>query len=375
VAAAALSPVRVTFVSSHAHGGGSERYLELLLGELGPDWVAGVVALQDGAFASRLRELGYDVDVIPTGARLGVLPAALRLRRAFREQRPAVVHANGVKAALVARLATAGTRTPVIWLKHDFSWDGPLARVLGAASTEVVAVAGAITTTFGPRTLRKTRVVPNGLPPITVDSDVGRGRVAELLGLDGATPVVTLVARQHPAKGIVELIEAAPAVLELEPRASFLIVGGEDPFHADYAALLRRRVTELGLEDTVVFAGQRSDPLELMAGSTVVAMPSVPDERGAGREACPFALLEAMAVGTPVVAYAAGGIPEVLGDCGVLVAEGDRDELAGAIARTLADAAERERLSACAAERVATRFRLATTVDAMRERYASLARG
>jgi glycosyltransferase involved in cell wall biosynthesis len=264
---------------------------------------------------------------------------------------------------------------PVIWLKHDFSWDGPLARALGAASTEVVAVASAITTTFGRRTLRKTRVVPNGLPPVTVDSDTGRRRVAELLGTDGVAPVVTLVGRQHPAKGMIELIETAPGVLEREPQARFLLVGGQDPFQADYAALLRRRVKELGLEDKVVFAGHRPDPMELMAGSTLVAMPSVADERGAGREACPFALLEAMAVGTPVVAYAAGGIPEVLSDCGVLVAEGDRGELAAAIARTLADSAVRERLSACAAERVATRYRLATTVDAMRERYASLARG
>jgi glycosyltransferase involved in cell wall biosynthesis len=362
------------FVSSHAHGGGSERYLELLLGELGADWVGGVVALQDGPFASRLRELGHDVQVIPTGARLGMLPAALRLRRVLRAQRPAVVHANGVKAAVVARLATAGTGTPVIWLKHDFSWDGPLARVLGATSTEVVAVAQAITTTFGERTLRKTRVVPNGVPPVAVDAAAGRARVAALLGVDGDAPVVTLVGRQHPAKGMIELIETAPAVLAREPRARFLLVGGEDPFQAGYAALLRRRVEELGLAEAVVFAGHRPDPLELMAGSTVVAMPSVADERGAGREACPFALLEAMAVGTPVVAYAGGGIPEVLADCGVLVPEGDRAELAGAIARLLADAAERERLSACAAERVTGRFRLETTVDAMRERYASLAR-
>ncbi len=58
--AVAAAPVRVAFVSSHAHGGGSERYLELLLGELGPDWIAGVIALQEGPFADRLRDLGYE---------------------------------------------------------------------------------------------------------------------------------------------------------------------------------------------------------------------------------------------------------------------------------------------------------------------------
>ncbi|MEA2143972.1 MAG: hypothetical protein QOI64_2402, partial [Solirubrobacteraceae bacterium] len=119
----------------------------------------------------------------------------------------------------------------------------------------------------------------------------------------------------------------------------------------------------------------RSDAVDLMAGSTAIVMPSVPNEFGGGKEACPFSLLEAMAARTPVVAYAAGGIPEVVGECGVLVAEGDRAALAAAIAGLLGDEAERERLVACAYDRVRTRYRLDTTVDAMRERYVSVARG
>ncbi len=372
--AAVDGPVPVAFVSSHAHGGGSERYLELLLGALEPGWIAGVVSLQDGPFADRLREQGHDVAIVPTGARLGILSGARGLRRELKRLRPAVVHANGVKAALVAVLATPRTGIPVLWLKHDFSWDGPLARAIATGSAEVVAVAEAITATFGPRLRRRVRVVPNGLPEVSADASRGRAAVAELIGGDDRGPAVTLVGRQHPAKGMIELIEAAPAVLAREPRARFLLVGGEDPFQADYAALLRRRVAELGLEDAVVFAGHRTDAVDLMAGSTVVVLPSVPDERGMGREACPFALLEAMAAGTPVVAYSGGGIPEVLGDCGRLVPEGDRQALADAIAATLADPAGRERMSACGSRRVAERFRLDITVAAMRERYAALAR-
>jgi glycosyltransferase involved in cell wall biosynthesis len=366
----------VTFISSHAHGGGSERYLELLLGELGPDWIRGVVALQDGPFADRLRELGYPVEVVPTPARLGMIPAAMRLRRVLRAQRPAVVHANGVKAALVAVIATRGTGIPVIWVKHDFSRDGWLARVIGAASTEVVAVAEAITATFGERSRARarTRVVPNGIPELDLDAAAGRATVAELVG-DADAPVVSLIGRLDSAKGQLELVEAAPAVLEREPRARFLLVGGEDPNQPGFGDRVRRRVAELGLEDAVVLAGHRSDAVELMAGSTVIVMPSVPNELGGGKEACPFALLEAMAARTPVVAYASGGIPEVLGDCGRLVPEADRAALADAIAGLLADAAERDRLAACAHERVRTRFRLETTVDAMRERYAAVAGG
>ncbi len=130
-----LEPVRVSFVSSHALGGGSERYLELLLGSLEPEWVAGVICLQDGPFVERLRSLGHSVEVVQTsGPGRASRCGAPRLRRALRRQAPDVVHANGVKAALAAGLATPGTGIPVLWLKHDFSWDGPLGAAGGAGA-------------------------------------------------------------------------------------------------------------------------------------------------------------------------------------------------------------------------------------------------
>ncbi len=360
--------VGVSFVSSHALGGGSERYLELLLESLGQDWVRGVLCLQDGPFAERLRSLGHPVEVVPTPARAGMVPAAWRLRRTLRRQAPAVVHANGVKAALAAVLATIGTGVPVLWVKHDFSWDGPLARVIAWRCRRVVAVSGAITTTFGPRLGRRVRVVPNGIPEYKRDRAGGRAVLAELTGSADA-PVVLLVGRLHPAKGQIELVEAAPRVLERRPDARFVLLGDEDPTQPAYAEGLRRRVTELGIEAAVTFAGHRTDPMRVMSGSDVLVVPSVPDERGAGKEACPFALLEAMAVETPVVAYAAGGIPEVLGDCGRLVGEGDRPALADAIVVMLAGEDERERAAACGRERVRTRHSLAATVESMERLY------
>ena len=109
-------PVPVTFVISHALSGGSERYLELLLERLERGWVHGVLSLQDGPFVERLRERGFEVDVVETGARLSMLASAVRVRRLLRADAPAVVHANGVKAALVAALATPATGIPVIWV-------------------------------------------------------------------------------------------------------------------------------------------------------------------------------------------------------------------------------------------------------------------
>jgi len=101
-------------------------------------------------------------------------------------------------------------------------------------------------------------------------------------------------------------------------------------------------------------------------------IPSVPDERGAGREGCPYALLEAMSLGTPVAGYGDGGIPEALGDAGCLVDPGDRMALADAIAALMGDAELRERLARAARERVLERNRIEAMAAAMRERYVAL---
>jgi glycosyltransferase involved in cell wall biosynthesis len=368
-----MEPVPVTFVSSHAQAGGAEHYLELLLGSLDRRWVRGVVALQEGPFVERMRSLGFDVDVVDAPARLGILPAALRLRRVLTRQAPAVLHANGVKAGLISALATPGTGLPVLWVKHDYSWDGWLARAVASRSREVIAVSEAVTSTFGSRLMRRVRVIPNGVPEYLADRDAGRSRLVELLDGPPEAPRVLLVGRLHRAKGQIELVEAAPAVLGQRPDARFGLLGGEDPYQPDYAEIVRSRLAELGLDHAVKLLGHSDDPLTLVAGADLVAVPSVPDERGAGREGCPFALLEAMTLGTPVVAYASGGIPHALGECGELVPEGDRDALAQAIVRLLADPELRERHARCGLRRVGERHRLEAMVEAMTDRYRAAA--
>ncbi|MEA2367413.1 MAG: hypothetical protein QOH38_131 [Thermoleophilaceae bacterium] len=363
----------VTFVISHALQGGSERYLELLLDHLDPGWVHGIVSLQDGPFVERLRASGHDVAVIETGPRLSMLASALRMRRLLRRSPPALIHANGMKAALVAALATPKTGIPIVWVKHDFSWDGPLARAVAWRCDQVVGVSAAVTATFGGRLRERVRVVHNGIPPIERDREAARALVVDLAG--GAGEVVVLVGRFHPAKGQIELVEAAPRVLERRPGTRFLLLGGDDPYQLDYARAVRRRIEELGLGESVLLPGHHADAPGVMAGCDVVAMPSMPDERGMGREGFGLVGLEAMAVGTPVVGYAGGAMPEVLGDHAALVPEGDRTALADAIAGLLDDPARRAEVGARARAYARERFSIGATVAGMRERYAEAVSG
>ena len=364
-------PIPVTFVISHALSGGSERYLELLLDHLESGWVHGIVSLQDGPFVARLRASGFEVEVVETGPRLSMLPSALRLRRLLNREPPAVVHANGVKAALVAALARP--RAPVVWVKHDFSWDGPLATLVARRCARVVGVSAAATATFHGRLRERVRVVHNGIPAIERDRAMGRDAVEALIGAGG--PVVILVGRLHPAKGQIELVEAAPQVLERRPDTRFLLLGGEDPYQLEYARRVRERIAELGLTQTVLSRPHHPDAPGVMAGCAVAVMPSVPDERGMGREGFGLVGLEAMTVGTPVIGYDGGALPEVLGDCALLVPEGDRARLAEGIAGLLGDPERRDRIADCGRRLARERFTIDSTVAGMRDCYVEVASG
>jgi len=367
-------PVPVAFVSSHARGGGSEQHLGWLLSALDPGWVRLLVSLEEGALPRQARALGYPSVVIATGnRRRDLVRSAWRLRRALVAARPAVVHANGVKAAAVAGLATVATGIPVLWLKHDFSRDGWVAALLARRCAQVVGVSRAVLGTFDRRLARRLRVVHNGVPPLAADRDAGRRAARAAFGAP-AERLVALVGRLDPDKGQLELVEVAPAVLAALPGTGFLLVGGSD-LASPYAQRLRDRIAALGLGEHVRLAAHRADVRSVIAGCDVLVHASVPPPGARDTEGFPLVVLEAMAAGTPVVAYANGGVPELLGDCGRLVARGDRAGLGAAIVEVLGDRTLWERLSAGGRRRVEERFRLADNVAGLVACYRTLVVG
>ena len=365
--------MRVAFVSPFVIEGGAERYLSLLLEGLDREWIARITFLAEGPLVEELRRNGYPVEVLPTGAgAVSIARSALRLRRELRHLRPDVVHGDGIKGALVSTLAVTGTRTPVVWLKHDFSRDGWLARAVARRCASIAAVSRAVTETFRADTLEKTTVVPFGLPDSGVDQDAGRAVVRELAG--GTGVVLGVFGRLDPHKGHREILAVLPRLRErLDVRAIF--VGADDPAHAGYREQLVCEIESAGLADAVALPGFRADAVELIAGCDVLVIPSVTSRGGLGKEGFSLVALEAMGVGTPVVAYDYGGPPEVLGECGLLVPPGDRDALAEALVRVLGDGALSEQLAECGRGRARERFSLSAMIEAMENRYREAAAG
>jgi glycosyltransferase involved in cell wall biosynthesis len=367
-------PVAVSFVASHGRLGGAERYLELLLEGLGPDWARSTVCLGEGPFVDRLRRLGHPVLVVRTPRRIGMLAAAWKLRRHLRRRQPDVVHANGTKAALVCGLATMATGIPVIWVKHDHFRDGWLTTLIALRCRQVVGVSAAVNAAF-PRMLRKRlHVVYNGVPDLPVDREAGRALVAGLLGCGPDTPVVLLVGRLDPLKGAGELLQAAPQVLRHRPDVRFALLGGAESHHPGYRRFLEKRAEDLGIRESLAFLDHRDDAVEVLSGCDVVVIPSIPGPHGFGREGFPLVAIEALWVGTPIAGYADGGLPEAVADCARLVPTGDRSALAESILEILENRAMRGQLVARGMKRARARYRFASVVERMAERYRAAVR-
>jgi glycosyltransferase involved in cell wall biosynthesis len=363
----------VAFVSSHARLGGAERYLERLLAGLRTATPSCIVLLERGPFVEEIEGLGYRATVVHTsGHPADILLKSVTLRRVLKRTDARVVHANGIKAALMSVVATAGTSVPVVWVKHDFSGDPMLTRAVAARCSLVVGVSSAVVSALPASASHHVRVVHSGVRLAGIDPSVARQALADTVGVKSCTSVLGVFGRLHPNKGQLEVVEIA-ALLRLRiPDLAIIFFGAPDSSVPAYADTLRARAAELGVDDIIIFAGYRPDAATLVAACDVVAVPSLPHGRQRDVEGFGLAALEALAAATPVVAYGSGGLPELLGDDGVLVPPGDRPALLAAISGLLLDPALRRRLGARGRKRVRDRFTPERWVSGLEGCYAEV---
>jgi glycosyltransferase involved in cell wall biosynthesis len=186
------------------------------------------------------------------------------------------------------------------------AWVHVLARAIGDEVVERLGVPA-----------ERVRVVASGVDPVVGgDAAAGRSRA-------GFDRYVLALGTVEPRKGLPLLVRAFDRLAAGRPDLGLVVAGpdgwGTESF-AGAVALARHgdRVKRLGWVDGATRA-------DLLAGAAVLAVPSVYEGFG-------YPALEAMSAGTPVVASAAGSLPEVVGDAGVLVPPGDVDALTEALA-------------------------------------------
>ena len=176
--------------------------------------------------------------------------------------------------------------------------------------------------------------------PNTVDTQFAAAAQQDDYARRQTGNVVLFVGWLRQAKGVLDLLRAAPQVLAARKDVVFLLAGGAD----DARALeeMQRYSAELGLDGAVQFLGEVTGQakLDLYRRATLFVLPSY-------HEGLPYVLLEAMAVGLPVIMTPVGAIPEIIEDGrhGFLIQPGDYTALARRIVQLLEDEALRRRMS------------------------------
>jgi glycosyltransferase involved in cell wall biosynthesis len=174
----------------------------------------------------------------------------------------------------------------------------------------------------------RTVTVHNGVDPSKFDRAVTGASIRDLHQIwDG--PVLVVIGRLTPQKGHIYLLQALPSLVNEWPQLRCLIVG-----EGEMRGRLDALAQSLGLGRHCVFAGVSDAIPEVLAAADLFVLPSL-------SEGFPFVVLEALAMGCPVVATAIDGVTEVIQDgvTGRLVPPRDPTALAGAIREMLRDPA------------------------------------
>jgi glycosyltransferase involved in cell wall biosynthesis len=211
-------------------------------------------------------------------------------------------------------------------------------------------------------------VVPLGRDTRLFDpKSYDRSEARKKYGFAQRGPIVGTAGRLDPQKGQEEFLRSIPLVLKHQRRARFVIAGDETRGEEGYRKQLLELSERLGVSDHVRFLPFVENVPEFMAAIDLFVLPSYSETYG-------LVLIEAMAMGKPVVATNAGGVPEIVDDgrTGLLIPPRDEGALADAIVRVLKDDSLRRDLSEQARRDALERFDSARCVDRLVQTLDSL---
>jgi glycosyltransferase involved in cell wall biosynthesis len=366
--------MRIAFVATSTGTGGAEMQVLSLADRMRSRGHQTLIVsmIPVGAVGDEARRLGIPVET------LGMRPGSpdprglLRLAAILRRWKPDVVHSHMVHANILARLARPLAPVPVLVSTVHNSYEGGGLRMAAYRVTDRLADLNTIISqSAAERYLRlkavsrdKLRVIPNGVDLERFRPDpTARARVRRELGL-GEEFTWLAVGRFEVAKDYPTMLHAFAEAAGGAPSA-VLLLAGQGTLREATEALAAR----IGIASRVRFLGVRRDVPDLMAAADGYVMSSA-------WEGLPMVLLEAAAVGLPLVATQVGGNDEVVrpGINGYLVPAGDVSALAGAMRELVALPAPRRRqLAEQGRAHVRERYALGSVLDRWESIYRELA--
>ena len=323
----------------------------------------------------QLRAVGVPVIEIPMHG-LNTGPTAYRINRLIRERNFDLIHSHLTCATYYGYLMGLLTRLPVATSVHVRSRDLVYRRLFPRDGNHIITVSDWVREGFVTQGVPAAQVhtIYNGTefgadadpPAPELDSATGEAGDAEKLpvrvelSLPPDAELIGIFARVGEFKGHPLLVQAARQIVDARPRAYFLCVGAVEPAMQQK---LWESAAASGVAERFRFTGVRNDVQRLMREMDVMTLPSK-------YEACSMAIIEAMALGKPVIATRAGGNPELVRhqETGLLI-ERDPQALAEAVITILADVERKQRMGEAARRRARALFSADTMVDHIESLY------
>lgn len=370
-----VSALRVCHLASGDLWAGAEVQLATLLSGLvrRDDLELGVILFNNGVLAERIRELDIPLWVIEE-SRHNSLSLLLQTRRLLENERFSVLHTHrykenilGTAAARMAGVAACvctihGLAEPFSGLKQlkALLYRGLNHWVYRHWMKRIIAVSHDIERRLAVRFGNdKLVTIHNGIDLTHLDGIRPQSADRERLGASDESVVIGTAGRMMPVKAYDVLLRAARTVVDQAPNVRVVLVGDGPELPA-----LKTLAAELDLGRNVVFHEFTPRVAELMILFDVFVLSSL-------TEGVSISLLEAMALGKPVVITDVGGNPEVAvdGETGFLVPSGKPEALADACLRLVGDPRLRETMGQAGRRRVEAQFSNERTVEAVAQLY------
>lgn len=294
-------------------GGGQRSLLELLPMVVQRGWSGRVAVPSEGAYSRQLRAQGLPVELIPCGVYTSGRKRASDIAR-YTWETPQItrkileivtannitlLYVNGPRLLPAAALVARRLSLPLLFHSHHRILQDTGVRVAGEslrwAKAEVVACCSFAAEPLQPYLAEeKVRIVYNGVPEMCGHRSRGNGRPRR----------IGVIGRIEPEKGQMEFVRAARVLNREFPDCEFLIAGAPLFSNGKYLEQVIAAARDLPFQ----FFGWEQDISRVFAGLDLLVVPSTP------ADSTPRVVIEAFSAGVPVVAFSAGGIPEIVKD-------------------------------------------------------------
>jgi glycosyltransferase involved in cell wall biosynthesis len=325
-------PILIVMPVSEQRGGAELALLQLIRARTPFRWH--VAFLEDGPMIAQVREAGVEASLVEAGRMrqphraLGCVARLARLGKRINAQ---AMLGWMAKAHLYSGPAARLAGVPAIWFQHGLpsakSMIDRLANRIPAAGVLACSQFVADAQQRATPKLRIEVVHPAAdLEKFSQGNLPNSSECKRQLKLPATGPIIGIFGRLQRWKGMHVFLDALPAVFARYPQAAALIVGGGWHLEAEYESKLHRQADVLRIADRVIFAGHQQNVCDWMQACDIIVHASDHEPFG-------IVVLEAMALGKPIVAGAAGGPREVItrGVDGLLVPYGDAGALSQAI--------------------------------------------